>query len=156
MLPIDEYPRMRDRLDLIGTVIIDAKDMDTSQQQKLAGIIESLEMENIGVILLTSRMELPIKSFSLSPTKTSFSMASTMESVSIDELWVRISVNLAYRKKSSAITVKPAGLPKRVQTIYRNKLAEQLSMTGALVDNLAEQLRLAGSCSAGFSAYTTA
>jgi len=145
VLPIDEYPRIRDRLGLIGTVIIDTKDTDTSGQQKLAGIIESLEMENISVILLTSRVELPIKSFSLSPTRTSFSMASTMESISIDELWVRISVNLAYRQqKSSAMTVKPAVPPRYVQRVYKNKLAEQLCMTGALVDNLAEQLRLAG------------
>jgi sigma-B regulation protein RsbU (phosphoserine phosphatase) len=67
-----------------------------------------------------------------------------MESVSIDELWVRISVNLAYRKKTSGIAVKPAVPPKQVQKIYKNKLAEQLCMAGALVDNLAEQLRLAG------------
>lgn len=144
VLPIDEYPHVRNRLDLIGTVIIDTKDLDTSQQQRLAGIIESLEMANIGVILLTGRVELPIKSFSLTPTKTSFSMASTMESISIDELWARISANLAYRQKSSGITVKPAVPPKHVQMVHKNKLAEQLSMTGDLVDNLAEQLRLAG------------
>ncbi|MHC4461889.1 MAG: PP2C family protein-serine/threonine phosphatase [Planctomycetota bacterium] len=144
VLPIDKFPEIRQRLDLVGTVIIDAKDLNKTQQQKLARIIESLEMENIGVILLTSRVAMPVKSFSLTPAKTSFSMASTLESVSIDELWVRISVNLAYRKKSSAMAVKPALPPKQVQTIYKNKLAEQLSMTGALVDNLAEQLRLAG------------
>lgn len=144
ILPIDGFSQIRERLDLIGTVIIDAEDMDTSQQQKLGRIIEALEMESIGVILLTSRVEMPVKSFSLTPAKTSFSMASTMESVSIDELWVRISVNLAYRKKSSGIAVKPAVPPKQVQTIFKNKLAEQLCMTGALVDNLAEQLRLAG------------
>jgi len=128
--PINKFPQIRERLDLVGTVIIDANDMDKTQQQKLARIIESLEMENVGVILLTSRMEMPVKSFSLTPAKTSFSMASTMESVSIDELWVRISVNLAYRKKSSGLAVKPAIPPKQVQTIYKNKLAEQLSMTG--------------------------
>ena len=144
ILPIDGFSQIRERLDLIGTVIIDAEDMDTSQQQKLGRIIEALEMESIGVILLTSRVETPVKSFSLAPAKTSFSMTSTMESVSIDELWVRISVNLAYRKKSSGIAVKPAVPPKQVQTIFKNKLAEQLCMTGALVDNLAEQLRLAG------------
>jgi sigma-B regulation protein RsbU (phosphoserine phosphatase) len=144
VLPIDGFSQIRERLDLIGTVIIDAEDADTSQQQKLGQIIEALEMESIGVILLTSRVEKPIKSFSLTPTKTSFSMASTMESVSIDELWVRISVNLAYRKKTSGIAVKPAVPPKQVQRIYKNKLAEQLCMAGALVDNLAEQLRLAG------------
>jgi sigma-B regulation protein RsbU (phosphoserine phosphatase) len=143
-MSIDAFPQIRERLDLIGTVIIDAEDLDMSQQQKLARIIESLEMENIGVILLTSRVALPVKSFSLAPSGSSFSMGGTMESVSIDELWVRISVNLAYRKKSAGMAVKPAVPPKQVQTIFKNKLAEQLTMTGVLVDNLAEQLRLAG------------
>ncbi len=144
ILPIDKFPQVRNRLDMVGTVIIDTVDLDTVQQQKLARIIESLEMENIGVILLNDRMEAPVKSFSLTPAKTSFSMAATMESISIDELWVRISVNLAYRKKSTGMAVKPAVPPRQVQTIYKNRLAEQLSMTGTLVDNLAEQLRLAG------------
>jgi serine phosphatase RsbU (regulator of sigma subunit) len=143
-LPIDKFSQIRDRLDLIGTVIIDTEELDKSQQQKLARIIESLEMENVGVILLTHRVELPVKSFSLAPAKSSFSMAGTLESVSIDELWTRVSVNLAYRKKSSGLAVKPALPPRQVQGIYKNKLAQQLSMTGAMVDNLAEQLRLAG------------
>jgi len=143
-LPIDKFSQIRDRLDLIGTVIINAEELDKSQQQKLARIIESLEMENVGVILLTHRVELPVKSFSLAPAKSSFSMAGTLESVSIDELWTRVSVNLAYRKKSSGLAVKPALPPRQVQSIYKNKLAQQLSMTGAMVDNLAEQLRLAG------------
>ena len=142
--PIDKFVEIRERLDLIGTVIIDTQDLDVSQQQKLARIIEALEMENIGVILISSRVEVPVKSFSLTPAKTSFSMGGTMESVSIDELWVRVSVNLAYRKKSSGLAVKPAIPPRQVQRIYQNKLAQQLSMTGAMVDNLAEQLRLAG------------
>jgi len=141
---IDKFFEIRERLNLIGTVVIDTQDLDISQQQKLARIIEALEMENIGVILISSRLEVPVKSFSLTPAKTSFSMGGTMESVSVDELWVRISVNLAYRKKSSGLAVKPAIPPRQVQRIYQNKLAQQLSMTGALVDNLAEQLRLAG------------
>ena len=95
ILPIERFSEVRDRLDLIGTVIIDAKDSDASEEQKLAQIIESLEMENIGVILLTDRVEMPVKSFSLSPTKNSFSMGGTMDAVSIDELWVWVSVNLA-------------------------------------------------------------
>ena len=144
VLPIDKYPQVRGRLDLIGTVIIDAKNLNKSQQQKLAQIIESLEMENIGVILLTDRVEIPVKSFSLAPSENSFSMAGTMQFISIDELWVRISVNLAYRKKSSGMAVKPAVPPKQVRRIFKNKLAEQLQMTGVLVDNLTEQLRLAG------------
>jgi sigma-B regulation protein RsbU (phosphoserine phosphatase) len=143
ILPIDRFSEVRDRLDLIGTVIIDTKDTST-RQQRLVRIIESLEMEHIGVILLTGRTKVPVKSFSLSPTKTSFSLSSTIEGVSIDELWTRVSVNLAYRKGSSGMAEKPAIPPRQVQTIYKNKLAEQLNMTKALADNLAEQLRLAG------------
>jgi len=147
VLPIDRFPDVRDRLDLIGTVIIDAEDPDMAQQQNLARIIESLEMENIGVILLTNRIEIPIKSFSLAPAKSSFSMAGTVESVSIDDLWVRISLNLAYRKRgsrNSGLRVKPAGPANKIKKIYQSKLGEQLQMTGALVDSLAEQLRMAG------------
>ncbi|MCH7557798.1 MAG: serine/threonine-protein phosphatase [Planctomycetes bacterium] len=143
-LPIDKFSKVRDRLDLIGTVIIDTKDSDFSQQQQLARTIESLEIENIGMILLTDRPDMPVKSFSISPSRTSFSMINTMESVSMDELWAKISANLAYRKKSSGITTKPLIPRKHVLRIHRNKLAEQLSMTKTLADNLAEQLRLAG------------
>jgi serine phosphatase RsbU (regulator of sigma subunit)/uncharacterized protein YfkK (UPF0435 family) len=144
ILRIDKFAEIRDKLNLIGTVIIDAKDSDAAEQQKLARIIETLEMENIGVILITDRVHVPMKSFSLAPVKSSFTMSGTTEAVSVDELWTRVSVNLAYRKKSEGMAVKPAIPPKQIQTIYKNKLAEQLSMTGALVDNLAEQLRLAG------------
>ncbi len=142
--PIDKFFRIRERLDLIGTVIIDTEDLDISQEGYLSRIIETLEMNNIGVVLLNDRVKSPLKSFSLAPAKSSFTMCGTTEEVSIDELWVRVSVNLAYRKKSSGMAVKPAVPPKQVQMIYKNKLAEQLSMTGALVDNLSEQLRLAG------------
>ena len=144
VLEIDKYPQIRDRLEQVGTAIIDAEGLDASQQQRLGQIIESLESEKIGVVLLTGRVEKPLKSFSLAPSKSSFSMASSMESVSVDELWVRISMNLAYRKKSDGIAVKPAGPPGEMQRLYKNNLAEQLHMTEALVDNLAEQLRLAG------------
>ena len=144
LLRIDKFGEARNELGLVGTVIVDAVDSEAAQQQKLARIIETLEMENIGVILITNREKVPVKSFSLSPSKSSFSMGGMTEAVSIDELWTRVSVNLAYRKKSDGIAVKPAIPPKQIQTIYKNKLAEQLSMTGALVDNLTEQLRLAG------------
>jgi hypothetical protein len=143
-LRIDKFGDVRDKLGLVGTVIVDAQDSDAAQQQKLARIIETLEMENIGVILITDRVKVPVKSFSLAPSNSSFSMSGMTEAVSIDELWTRVSVNLAYRKKSDGIAVKPAIPPKQIQTIYKNKLAEALSMTGALVDNLTEQLRLAG------------
>ena len=143
-LPIDKFSKVRDRLNLIGTVIIDTKNSDVSRQQQLARVIESLEIENIGMILLTDRPEMPVKSFSISPPRTSFSMINAMESIFIDDLWVKISSNLAYRKKSSGITTKLLVPRKHALRIHRNKLAEQLSMTKTLADNLAEQLRLAG------------
>ncbi|MBN2136562.1 MAG: serine/threonine-protein phosphatase [Sedimentisphaerales bacterium] len=142
-LEIENFLQIRDRLDLVGTAVIDAEGMDT-QQQQLAHVIESLESEKIGVVLLTNRMDMPVKSFSLAPSKSSFSMTNTMESFSVDDLWVRISMNLAYRKKSDGIMVKPPGQPSRMLKLHKNNLAEQLHMTEALVDNLAEQLRLAG------------
>ncbi len=147
VLPIDKFADVRNRVDLIGTVIIDAQDPDIAQQQNLARIIESLEMESIGVILLTDRIEIPIKSFSLAPAKSSFSMAGTVQSVSIDDLWVRISLNLAYRKRgsgNSGLRVKPAVPANKIRKICQSKFGEQLQMTGALVDSLAEQLRMAG------------
>jgi len=59
VLPIDKFPEVRSRLNIIGTVVIDVEDSDAMQQQKLARIIESLEMENIGVILLLSVWNCP-------------------------------------------------------------------------------------------------
>jgi len=144
LIPMEKFPEVRNRLDLIGTVVIDAQESDVSRQQQLARIIEYLEMGNVGMILLTGRPETPVKSFSISPPKTSFSMVNAMESVSVDELWIKVSANLAYRKKSSGITTKPFVLREDVLRIHKNKLAEQLSMTKTLADNLAEQLRLAG------------
>ncbi|MBN2018982.1 MAG: serine/threonine-protein phosphatase [Sedimentisphaerales bacterium] len=144
ILRIDKFNDIRDKLGMVGTVIVDANDSEAGEQQKLARIIETLEMENIGVILITDRVKVPVKSFSLAPVKSSFTMSGSTEAISVDELWTRVSVNLAYRKQSEGLAVKPAIPPKQIQTIYKNKLAEQLSMTGALVDNLTEQLRLAG------------
>jgi len=144
VLPIDSFREVRNHLELIGTVIIDTVDLTIFQQQRLGGIISSLEEGNIGTILLKNRMESPVRSFALAPAKSSFSMAGSFELVSISELWVRISVNLAYRKKSVGIAVKPAVPPKEVTSTHSNKLAEQFRMTEALVKNLAEELRLAG------------
>jgi serine phosphatase RsbU (regulator of sigma subunit) len=141
---MDEFPQILPYLDFIGTVIIDMIGFNTFQQQKLAHIIESIELKNIGAILLNNRVSQPIKSFSVAAVK-SFSMVEVMELVSVDDLWVRISVNLAYRKRSTGIVVKPAVPPKQSQQgNNKNKLAEQLRMTEALVDNLSEQLRMAG------------
>ena len=143
VLPIDRFSEVRDRLDLIGTVIIDTKD-SVALKQQLVQIIELLEMVHIGVILLTGRKKVPVRSFSLSPTNTSFSVGGTMETVSVDELWIRISVNLSYRKNGSLMATKPAVPSRHGSIISTNKMAEQLAMTKVLADNLTEQLRLAG------------
>ncbi|TFG50607.1 MAG: hypothetical protein E4H40_00980 [Candidatus Brocadiia bacterium] len=145
LLPIDGFAKILHRLELVGTVLIDGSDIDHSQELKLGRIIETLEMENIGVILLNSRLDLPVESFTLQGSKSSFSLTDSAEAInSVDEIWTRVSVNLAYRKKSSGIVVKPAGPPKQMRRPYINKLEDQLNNTRALVDNLAEQLRLAG------------
>jgi len=143
VLPIDNFLEVRDRLDLIGTVIIDTKDSIASQKQLLQ-IIELLEMVHIGAILLTDRKKVTAKSLSLSPPNCSFSVDDIMDTVSIDELWTRISVNLSYRKGSSSMASKPAIPSRQANMTCTNKLAEQLAMTKVLADNLTEQLRLAG------------
>lgn len=140
-LSIDKFSKIRGCLDSVGTVVIDAQDKDFSE--KIIKIVESLEIMHIGVILLTEQPEEPVKSFFLSPIKNSFSLAKNSGAVSIDDLWARISVNLALRKKSAGTTVKSV-TPPTVHTIYKNKLAEQFVTTKTLVENLAEQLRLAG------------
>jgi sigma-B regulation protein RsbU (phosphoserine phosphatase) len=143
LLPVERFREVRKRLDLIGTVVIDTQGSVTSQQQ-LARVIESLEVEHIGVVLLTAPMKAPVRSFSLSPTKTSFCLAGQTGASSTDELWKQLSLNLACRKGASGMAVRPV-LPKRpVRTIFRNRLAEQLNTTKALADNVSEQLRLAG------------
>ncbi len=142
VLLIERFSEVRDRLDLIGTVIIDMKDTNSSQQ--LVQIIESLETKHVGVILLADQTKLPEESSSLLSSTTSLSMGETSEVVSLDELWVRVSANLTYRKKNSKRAVKPATPSRQVQATYKNKLAEQIDMAKVLLDNLAEQLRLAG------------
>ena len=144
VVPVDKFPLMLYRLDLIGTAIIDTGGLDESQQQKLPRIIESIETKNIGAIILNNQVQQQVKSFSLSPFKTTLSMSSTVESFSVDDLWFRISSNLAYRKKSSGIIVKPSLPSSYIPRNRTNKLAEQLHMAGELVENLTEQLHLAG------------
>ena len=140
----DQFSELRKKTYLIGTVIIDAEDSTAFEHQEIGHIIQSLEQENIGVIVLTHRVQRPIKSFSLSPTKTSFSVPASVDAISPDELWIQISVNLAFRKKSSGISARPSVPASKLELAGTNKLAEQLKMTGTLVENLTEQLRMAG------------
>lgn len=140
VMPISRFPEVVHRHALIGTVVIDAVDTELTQAQRLAQVIELLEHHHIGVILLN-------------PTTSSNDEESGSERpiingkdwpVDLEELWIRISVNLAYRKRSPGMVVKPATPPKKKLVTRVNKLAEQFNITEALVDNLSEQLRLAG------------
>jgi serine phosphatase RsbU (regulator of sigma subunit) len=146
MLPIDKFSLVRDRVDLIGTIIIDADEstIGDAQRQITARIMESLEVEGIGVILLANDAEIPIRSFSLAPTKSSFTTTGSVKSIDADELWARISLNLAYRKKGSGATARVAVPLNRFDATGTNTLEQQLQMAGTLVGNLAEQLRMAG------------
>jgi hypothetical protein len=142
LLQIDKFPHILHRLDLIGTVIVDLQSFEASHQHKLARIIEALELGNVGAILLSDRVKLPVRSFSLAgPAVKSFSLASEMELVSVEDLWAQISVNLAYRKKNSP----PATAAHQwLGGNDHNGLTEQLAVIEELVDSLSEELHMAG------------
>jgi hypothetical protein len=144
LLPVDEYDEIRTRPDLVGTVLVDAEGMDASQDQRLSRILEALERDHIGIVLLTQRIARPVRSFSLVSSESSFSMPRTVESIPLDDLWARICINLAERKnQSSGITAKPP-VPLSLTERLRNGPTDQLPSEGAIVDSLKEQLRLAG------------
>ncbi len=132
----NEFGQICEKLALVGTVVIDASTFTADEQQQLAHIIETLERESIAVVLLTGRVE-STTPLSRIDREEEFSMTSTMASFSAEELWSRICVNLSYRKKHE----QPDGEEKAGK---KNRLVEQLRMTGVLVDNLVEQLRMAG------------
>lgn len=172
--PIDQFSHIRDRIGVVGTVIIDIDDpavqpafgpsRDGIGEQNLARIMEALEMEGIGVILLTNHKK-SVRSFSLTPANSSFFQTSLRrEFIDIDELWVRISLNLAYRKKTprqAGITVKPAatvldaryplgnrnresGDEESILSQHRKVSCGEQAFPRAGGANLAEQLRMAG------------
>ncbi len=145
LLPLNEYDEIRTRPDLVGTVLVDAEGIDTSQDQRLSRILEALERDHIGIVLLTQRILRPVRSFSLVSSETSFSMSRTVESISLDDLWSRICVNLAERKNQhSGITAKPPAPLSLAERLLMNGPTDQLPPEGALMDSLKEQLRLAG------------
>lgn len=145
VLPLDQYGLIHQQADLIGTVLIDAQGIDISHDQRLGRILEALERDNLGTILLTQRVKRPVRSFSLVSSESSFSMANTVESISVDDLWARISVNLADRKRqNSGITVKPPASISVTEKAWRNKTPSQAPGEGTFFDSLKEQLRLAG------------
>jgi hypothetical protein len=151
LLPIESYHLIHTKPNLIGTVVIDAEGMDVAgSDQTLARILETLERDNLGTILLTRKVKRAVRSFSLAPTDSSFSVsANGVESVTIDALWARISVNLADRKSQNVgIAVKPPVSPSPIEKsiALAGQPAEQpqAPTPGTIMGNLTEQLRLAG------------
>ncbi len=143
LLPFDKYNLIRHRADLVGTVLVDAEGMDPAQDQRLARILEALERDNLGIILLTQRIERPARSFSLAAAQNSRIPAGASGTISIDDLWAHISVNLTSRKqRHSGIAAKPASSANTLDRLQKDRpgdLAQE-----ALMDSLKEQLRLAG------------
>jgi sigma-B regulation protein RsbU (phosphoserine phosphatase) len=144
VLSTADFARIAHRLDLIGTVIIDVIGSELSHPGRLAHVIETLEQNNIGVILLSGNPQPEAAQTDSYTDENASSGNGKLYLVDLDELWVRISVNLAYRKQSPGMVIKPATPPKEAITTCGNRLADQLNITEALVDNLSEQLRLAG------------
>jgi serine phosphatase RsbU (regulator of sigma subunit) len=147
VLPVSRFEEVCDNLDLVGTAVIDVGDSQGSQQE-LIQIIERLEREHIGVIQLTGWAHLPVNKPRRLSTGVRPAVDATGRQVAIDELWTRVSVNLAYRRGNCETPVESAIPPRRVHGVHKNTLAEQLkeqlNMTKVLADNLTEQLRLAG------------
>lgn len=145
MLHLDHYNDIRSRIDRIGTVLVDAEGLDTTQDQRLGRVLEALERDNVGIVLLTQRVKKPIRSFSLISSETSFSMAKSVDAISMDDLWSSISVNLAQRKhQNSGIATKPPGPTSLAERLWDKQPADPSEMHESFVDNVKEQLRLAG------------
>jgi sigma-B regulation protein RsbU (phosphoserine phosphatase) len=145
LLPLGRYDAIRIRPDLVGTVLVDAEGIDISQDLRLSRILESLERDNIGIVLLTQRVRRPVRSFSLVSSESSFSMPSTVESISLDDLWARIRINLTDREKqNSGIAIRLPIAMSWTERLRRTQPADQTKTEDAFVDGLKEQLRLAG------------
>jgi hypothetical protein len=146
LLPIEGYQVIHARPNLVGTVVIDTEGMDVGADQTLARILETMERDNIGSILLTQKVQRVVRSFSLAPTESSFSVsANGVESMTLDALWARISVNLADRKSQNVgITVKTPISPSPIEKTLASQSADQPQTSAAIMGNLTEQLRLAG------------
>jgi hypothetical protein len=145
LLPLDKYDEIRRRPDLVGTVLVDAVDLDPSQDRRLSRVLEALERDNIGIVLLTQRIRRPVRSFSVVPSESSFSMPSTVESISVDDLWAWIRINLAERKHQNVGIAATSGAPiSLAERFCRSHAAGQPQVEGAFVDGIKEQLRLAG------------
>ncbi len=142
LLPLTSHLTIHSRPDLIGTVVIDAEGLNTSQNPQLGRIMECLEKDNIGTILLTRPVTPAIDGSSVPASDRNQTQGPS--SMPLDDFWAQISVNLAYRKGPDAgIAVKSSILADASERLRSNRTAGQPGAADAL-DNLTEQLRLAG------------
>ncbi len=145
LLPLDRYTLIHHQADLVGTVLVDAEELDIPQDQRLARILELLERDNVGVILLTQRVKRTARSFSPVSAPSSFPMPGTIESISLDDLWARIRVNLADRmKQNSGIAARLPAPISTVERLRKSNSTDPVQAEDAFVDSVREQLRLAG------------
>jgi sigma-B regulation protein RsbU (phosphoserine phosphatase) len=150
LLPVEGYHLIHAKPNLVGTVVIDVEGMDVASDKTLARVLETLERNNLGTILLTQKVQRVVRSFSLAPTESSFSVsANGVESVTLDALWARISVNLADRKSQNVgIAVKPPISPSPIEKTIASAShptdQPQSPASATIMGNLTEQLRLAG------------
>jgi hypothetical protein len=145
LLPLIGYHTVHDRPDLVGTVVIDAEGMSISENPELGRIMECLERDNIGTILLTQPVGRVVRRPSLVSSNRTLPQGKSLDPIPLDDLWAQICINLAYRKRlNPGLAVKPSILVNSSERLLSNQTAGQSEATGALVDNLTEQLRLAG------------
>lgn len=141
LLPLAGYHAVHSRPDLIGTVVIDAEGMNACENPELGRIMECLERDNIGTILLT----LPVRNNSLESSDHDSSGSEPGDFIPLDDLWAQICINLVYRKRHGVgIAVKPPTLHNTPGHLPNGKTTAQDDAAGTLVDTLTEQLRLAG------------
>jgi hypothetical protein len=145
LLPLIGYHTLHDRPDLVGTVVIDAEGMNVSENPELGRIMECLERDNIGTILLTQPVGRPARRLLHASPGRDQPLSRPADPIPLDDLWAQICMNLAYRKKPNAgIAVKRSIVVSAPERSPGSKANGQSETTGALMDNLTEQLRLAG------------
>ena len=123
-LPVDAFNQIRSKFSLIGTTIIDAAGLTLSQQKHLLTVIDALEAHHIATILLNSWVEVKDGRHALS---------GKLHSATLEELWGRVQANIAYRKRTSAMSANT-----------QPKHEDDTAAKALMADMMAEQLKMAG------------
>jgi hypothetical protein len=124
VLSLEQFYELENRLELIGTAVLDAANISADHQSEFERIIGILDSANIAVILLNNWT---------GPAVEKFGLLTQLESNSIEELWGRISTNISYRRKiqsqrpaaTTGRTQPRAGIPAAAEELH-----QQLEMAG--------------------------